>query len=282
MKSDPFSALVRVVNQLGRTAKGFDRKGKRADTLFKAIFNANRDTVSELWEIYTQRRDELSRKLVTNKQTVVAYLLGFHMPNMARAQMLYERSNARHQWKKKLNGQKVRVYDIGCGTAAMSLALDIDAEYFLIDGSGPLLDAAALLAESCGLKTRTSRKVIEDLDGKHFTTADKDSTVHIYLLGYVWNELARNAPAKRKLLNILTKHLERNEKCFIFIAEPALEFMSRPAMELRDVLASAGFEAMYPCPHSEACPMLERPKDWCYSEWARAARSTSAPTFSFT
>jgi SAM-dependent methyltransferase len=266
MKSDPFSALVRIVNQLGRAPKGFDRKGKRPDALFKAIFNANKETVSELWEIYTQRRDELSRKLINNKQSVVAYLLGFHMSNMARAAMLYERSNARHQWKKKLSGQTVRIYDIGCGTAAMSLALDVDGEYFLVDGSGPLLDAASLLAKESGLKAKTSRKVIEDLDAKHFTATDTAGTTHIYLLGYVWNELSKNTPAKRKLLSILTKHIEREQRALVFIAEPALDFMARPAMELRDVLTSAGYQAMYPCPHSHSCPMLERPKDWCYSE----------------
>jgi hypothetical protein len=266
MKSDPFYAFVGVVNKLGRTPKGFDRKGRRADVIFKAIFKATKSTVTEIWEIYTQHRDELSRKLVNNKETVVAYLLGFHLANMARAKTLFDRSNQRHQWKKKISGKKIRVYDIGCGTGAMSLALDIEAEYIFIDGSGPLLDAAAMLAQASGLSIRTSRRVIEDLDPKQFTSRPGEESVHVYLLGYVWNELGRNLPARRKLLTIITKHLERGEHCLVFVAEPALEFMARPAMELRDALCDAGFSALYPCSHSEPCPMLSRPKDWCYSE----------------
>ena len=266
MKSDPFYAFVGTVNKLGRTPKGFDRKGRRADSIFKAIFKASKPTILEIWEIYTQRRDELTRKLVNNKQSVVAYLLGFHLANMARASELFARSDKRHGWKKKLKGKKVRVYDIGCGTAAMSLALGIDAEYFLIDGSGPLLDAASMLAEETGLNAKTSRRVIEELEPKQFTSRDGEKTVHIYLFGYIWNELTHNNAARRKLLTIVTKHIARDEECLIFIAEPALEQMCRPTMELRDVLCSAGFVAMYPCPHSEHCPMLDRPKDWCYSE----------------
>lgn len=266
MKSDPFYAFVGTVNKLGRTPKGFDRKGRRADAIFKAIFLATKGTVEEIWEIYTQRRDELSRKLISNKQSVVAYLLGFHLANMARATELYARSDKRHGWKKLLKNKKVRVYDIGCGTAAMSLALGVEGDYFLIDGSGPLLDAATMLAEETGIKAKTSRREIEDLDAKQFTSREGEDTVHIYLLGYVWNELTRNIPARRKLLTIMTKHIERNEKCLVFIAEPALEYMSRPTMELRDVMCANGFVVMYPCPHSEHCPMLDRPKDWCYSE----------------
>lgn len=266
MKSDPFYAFVGTVNKLGRLPKGFDPKGRRADVVFKAIFKAAKPTVQEIWEIYTQRRDELSRKLISNKQSVVAYLLGFHLANMARATELYERSDRRHGWKKRLKNKKVRVYDVGCGTAAMSLALNIDAEYFLIDGSGPLLDAAKMLAEATGLKAKTSRRVIEDLEPKQFTSREGEETVHIYLLGYVWNELTRNNPARRKIMNIISRHIERNEACLVFIAEPALEHMSRPTMELRDILCATGFEALYPCPHSNHCAMLDRPKDWCYSE----------------
>lgn len=266
MKSDPFYAFVKTVNKLGRTPKGFDRKGRRADATFKAIFKAAKPAVLDIWEIYTQRRDELSRKLITNKQSVVAYLLGFHLANMARATELYARSDLRHGWKKRLKNHKVRIYDIGCGTAAMSLALGIEGDYFLIDGSGPLLDAASLLTQEVGLSAKTSRRVIEDLDPKLFTSRPTEDTVHIYLLGYVWNELGRNQPARRKLMQILTNHLERGEKCLLFIAEPALEQMSRPTMELRDLLCEAGFVVLYPCPHSEHCPMLDRPKDWCYSE----------------
>jgi hypothetical protein len=139
-------------------------------------------------------------------------------------------------------------------------------DYFLIDSCGPLLDAAKILAEAAGLNAKTSRKNIEELEAKHFTSKEGENMVHIYLLGYVWNELVKNAPARRKLLTLMTNHIKRKEPCLIFVAEPALEFMSRPAMELRDTLCENGYTALYPCPHSSPCPMLERPKDWCYTE----------------
>ena len=64
MKSDPFYAFVGVVNKLGRTPKGFDRKGRRADVIFKAIFKASKKTVTEIWEIYTQHL--IAQKSATN------------------------------------------------------------------------------------------------------------------------------------------------------------------------------------------------------------------------
>jgi SAM-dependent methyltransferase len=267
MKSDPFYAFVATVIKLGRTPKGYVRTGRRADAIFKTIFKGVKPTILEIWEIYTQRRDDLTRRLVSNKESVVAYLLGFHLANMARASVLYERSDARHGWKKLIKNKKVRVYDIGCGSGAMSLALGLtDADYFMIDGSGPLLEAAAMLAEEMELRAKTTRRVVEELDPKQFATREGEDTVHIYLFGYVWNELTRNNPARRKLMTLITKHIERKEQCLIFIAEPALEQMSRPTMELRDVICSSGYVALYPCPHSDHCPMLDRPKDWCYSE----------------
>lgn len=266
MKSSQLQAFIKTVNELGRTPRGFDRKNASDQATFKAVFRASKSATIDLWEIYTQRREDLSRKLVSNQETVVSYLLGFHLANIERAKELYHRSDLRHRWKAKLKGKIVRVYDIGCGTAAMSLALDIDAEYFLIDSSGPLLDAANILAKNHQINAKTSKRAIEDLEPKQFTSKDVESDVHIYLLGYVWNELGKNATARRKLMRIITGHIARKEKCLVFVTEPAIEFMSRSAMELRDDLCQAGYLALYPCPHSNPCPMLQRPKDWCYSE----------------
>ncbi len=266
MNSKTLSSYIEVVNKLGRTPRGFERSGRNPESIFKAILRNSKDSAIEIWEIYTQRREELSRRLMNSREAVVAYLLGFHLPNMARASDLYFRSDARHAWKSKIKKHKVRVYDIGCGTGAMSLALNIEADYVLIDTSGPLLDAASLLAEKSGLNAKTSRRNIEDLDPQQFTNKKNQDDVHIYLLGYVWNELNKNAPGRRNLLRIITNHIKREEKCLVFVTEPALDFMSRPAMELRDTLCEAGFQSLYPCPHSLPCPMLNRAKDWCYSE----------------
>jgi hypothetical protein len=148
----------------------------------------------------------------------------------------------------------------------MSLALNVEGEYFLIDGSDPLLDATKLLAGAVGQTAKVSRQVIEDLDPKQFSSRAGEETVHIYLLGYVWNELVRNQTVRHKLLSIIAGHIERKESRLVFIAEPALEQLARPTMELRDIMCELRYKALYPCPHSDHCPMLDRPKDWCYSE----------------
>ncbi|MCX6119502.1 MAG: methyltransferase domain-containing protein [Proteobacteria bacterium] len=244
---------IAAVNHFGKRPKG--QTISKPTEQVKSIFLSNKKQVLELWETYTQHR--------------LAYLLGFHLPNIARAMELFTRSNKRHLWNKLCSKNPVRVFDIGCGTGAMSAAFLQAAkatEVNLYDGSGPLLDIAKQIHTE--LKTpnlRTSRKNIEDLEPQWFKSENPE-TVHVYLLGYVWNELERNNPARRRLMNIITSHVERNEKCLLFIAEPALEAMSRPTMELRDILCLAGFQALYPCPTSAGCPMLERPKDWCYTE----------------
>lgn len=262
-------AWMQTINDLGRLPRGSTDNKLKGTELTKALFRVNKKNIHELWEVYTQRRDELSRKLMNNQAYTISYLLGFHLANTARALDLLTRSNIRHFWNKLCASAPVQLYDIGCGTGAMSAAFLQSAKASsttLYDASGPLLDAAKVLHAHLGTKNlRTSRRVIEELDLKWFRSEDPQ-TVHVYTLGYVWNELHRNNPARRRLMEIFAQHLQRNERCLIFIAEPALEHMSRPAMELRDVLCSAGYQALYPCPHSDACPMLERPKDWCYSE----------------
>jgi hypothetical protein len=60
----------------------------------------------------------------------------------------------------------------------------------------------------------------------------------------------------------------------IALLEPGMEEQSRGAMELRDELTAAGYVALYPCPTSDACPMLEGSRDWCYSEGVFAPPAT--------
>ncbi|MCX6123825.1 MAG: hypothetical protein NTV34_03635 [Proteobacteria bacterium] len=262
-------AWIECVNRLGKLPRSSESSELRGSDRVKAIFRTNKRGILELWEVYTQHRDELSRKLISNRAYTVSYLLGFHLANVARATELLTRSNKRHHWNKLCAKHPVRLYDIGCGTGAMSAAYLQAAkasDVFLYDGSGPLLDAATLMHEALDTQNfKTTRTEIEDLNPKWFRS-DNAETIHVYLLGYVWNELLKNNPARRRLLDIFTSHLARHEKALLFIAEPALEQMSRPAMELRELLCSTGYKSLYPCPASDTCPMLARPKDWCYSE----------------
>ena len=53
------------------------------------------------------------------------------------------------------------------------------------------------------------------------------------------------------------------------LIQQALEKTSRASLSLRNFLVETlGLVPLYPCPHSNACPMsAASSKDWCYSEW---------------
>ncbi len=273
---DPLrKSWLNTLKELGKLPRG--QAGKQAlkgDAYVKALFLTNKKNILDLWEIYTQHRDELSRKMLSGRSFSVAYLLGFHQANIARMQTLVNRSNDRCHWIKSLKNQSVHVFDFGCGTGAlsavMSQLLNPDSTT-LYDESGPLLDAAKLIHKGLDSKNvRGFQLNLSTLKPEWFIPKEKDD-VHIYLMGYVWNELARNKPAIRRLADIFASHEKNGEKALLFIVEPAVEDLSRDTMALRDSLTSLGYQALYPCPHSQDCPMLERAKDWCYSEgtWVR-------------
>ena len=50
------------------------------------------------------------------------------------------------------------------------------------------------------------------------------------------------------------------------IHEPANQLIARDAMEMRNFLCEIGFNPVYPCVSNAPSPLLERSKDWCYTE----------------
>jgi hypothetical protein len=135
------------------------------------------------------------------------------------------------------------------------------------DVSGYLLDAARLVAGAMApdLDFQAHKLALENLPADKFGHGGKD-VVSIYALGYVFNELEKNLRAKQRLELILGGHLEAKEPALVFLLEPATQDLCRNAMEWRELLVQAGYLPYYPCPGAIACPMLERTRDWCYSE----------------
>ena len=248
----------------------------------KWLINSEHGSVHDLWEAFTTDRDLLPRYLMNPKKQALSYLLGFHLPNIARFQMVFERLSERYMWRdfwKSIKSAPTFI-DFGCGSGAMSISW-LSAIYragykgpthlSLFDHQAALLDMARRNIDALPFQT-TIRSGKVDLT-KAISYVDKNLNkiegVTNISLGYIWNEISNNHRAQHKLIELLGK-LESKET-ILWIFEPANQNQSRKAMELRDQLISMGYELAYPCSHSSQCPMLERSRDWCYSEghWQR-------------
>jgi hypothetical protein len=145
------------------------------------------------------------------------------------------------------------------------LALAIE----LVDKNQAFLDVAihghkGLLGEEQEIVTR--RQKLDEYLSRELTQGPIAGPVW-YQLGYVWNEIVANPRTTQLLLRYLAAGLQQGRR-IITLVEPANQDLARGAMELREELLQMGYRVLYPCPHSESCPMLERSRDWCYSEFA--------------
>lgn len=279
-----YSIWAATVASLAKTPRNLDRPRKEVSDLdlAAAVIPEMRRELVELWEAFTLNRSEVSRYLMDPKKEALTYLLGFHLSNLARTQGMLRRAEHRiglMSWLRQ-QSRTLHLEDLGCGTGALSLAtLDLlfrDGEKIpvsieLIDKSKSFLDAAEhslrQLDPSAGLVTRQQRldEYLSRESRKTETeTASEDIVWH--QLGYVWNEIAHNPKTTQTMLKHLAQGLKQGRR-LITLVEPASQDMSRGAMQLREELCQMGYQVLYPCGHSEACPMLERVRDWCYSEW---------------
>lgn len=240
-----------------------------------AIVRAERSNVKSLWEAFTTDRQNLPRYLLDPKKQTVSYLLGFHLPNVARTWNLLHRFDRRHQLSSKLDAYEgINLFDLGCGTGAVGQALHSflkhkkfkkSLDISLIDSQGPFLDIARMGYEKMGFegKIRSKRARIETCFDMIRGQLKKEK-LNVIVLGYVWNELQNNPKAQRKFQEFA---MEASLYPTIFLVlEPANQNLARSAMEFRDDLVFTGYKSLYPCISSAPCPMLKKPKDWCYSE----------------
>jgi len=275
----------RALLELARI-KGLERDQTPHDKI-KAILKQELKNIRQLWEAFTVERSQLPRYLLDPKKQSVAYLSGFHLPNLARFQGMLERLNMRFSWPKLLSHpDQIRVMDWGCGTGALSHGLslflkkykvpDHQLSWSIIDQHGAFLDTTKmlLLYQRPKLKIRSSKGQLESLISrvmpKTEDEAPNEKTLQILLIGYVWNELKTNPRARKKMEEAFI-HLA-DQPCLIFLVEPGNQHPARQAMEVRNFLVENNWQALYPCPTKAiGCPMLENNRDWCYSEftWQR-------------
>ena len=273
--------------ELAKLPRGVNPKDNTREDLLYAIVKGEARAAHDLWEVFTQDRGELTRRMLGTKRLAVAYLLGFHLPNAARAWLGLERAAHRYTLPALFADPSTRLIwrDLGCGTGAAAqavarFALDLGLtqdrlELELFDNTGVLLDAARALFRHATPSARitTYKLPLEALDLARLTKSTGD-TVTGYSLGYVWNELERNPAARTKLLKLFENAAA--EHSLLLLLEPANQAIARSTMALRDQLVQLGYTPLYPCPRPTPCPMLQLSRDWCYSEgeWLRPREMT--------
>lgn len=271
--NDIRQAWIKTLISKGKFKPGVKGSGKSELELVKTLVRKEMPTTRGIWEAFTKERSSLQKSLLATKQYAISYAIAFHLPNVARMLQTYARMTKQWNFSELFKFEKTRVVDFGAGTGAMSIATSQilanagvkNAQYVLYDSSKAALELAKdmlsqLVDEG---SVRTQKSTIESL---RYTPKANPDGLEIYLMGYLWNELYKNAPARRKLMGILKKAVSEKTNSLIFAFEPALEDQARDAMSLREFMVSHGYKVLYPCPHSQSCPMLERPADRCYSE----------------
>ncbi len=260
-------------------------RGMAADlppqTKLERLLVQEQNNLTQLWEAFTTQRNDVQRYLLDPKKQASVYLLGFHLANLARAQGILGRWLSRQPLAvcQAIASMPQRLIDLGCGTAAVSQAWlesikryepssGIEKQLTLIDSRGAFLDAAKSVLQfaETDLEISSIKCKLEDLQGKRLLKPleEPSDPLHIVMLGYVWNELQRSPKAMRQVQEILSS-LSTSKSIFIFL-EPANQQLSRESMLFRDQLLTHGFAVQYPCVTSSPCPMLNRQRDWCYSE----------------
>ncbi len=272
-----------TISQLAKTPSNLEKPRAEYSDLEIAgyVLQEHRDDVVRLWEAFTTDRTEVSRYLMDPKRESMVYLLGFHLANQARLSAVLDRAEYRHRLLSQLSAaEAVHILDLGCGSGALSLLTaqelwsyreDLDITWEMVDKSAAFLEMAALGIKLLKDEARPvlRRQKLDEYLSREVAAGPQEGLVW-YQLGYVWNEVSRHARTTQLLMRLLQGGLQKGQRV-ITILEPASQELAREAMELRDALVAMGYLVLYPCPHSQGCPMLETKRDWCYSEavWDR-------------
>ncbi len=270
------SAWQKAVIELSRLSAK-DKQDPDRSAVLRKLVRIEKASLMRLREAFTSEREELTYKLLSSKENLIAYLLGFHLSNSYRLLKTLERVEQRWQWSALSNtpAASLSIWDLGCGSGALSQLLTeklapafASQRVYLYDTNSLLLSASKMIFENLALPNLRvfPRKVgLQDLNTNPHVFPDE---VVVIGLGYVWNELIKNRKAQQKVHDLLRHFLEQEAQVMLILQEPAQDFASRAAMTFRDEVVKQGFIPLYPCPHHQACPMLQRDKDWCYSEFA--------------
>ena len=237
----------------------------------------NKNGLKNLWQSYNVDRFEKQKALISWEKVFV-YFLGFHLPNSLRSILVLDRVEQRFPGFFKGLGaaeQLCVVYDYGSGTGAISQSVKY---FFKAIGYGKFLiknfDKNSILG-----KFAQHFFTPQEFHFKRLTSfseltfpKEKDSgygQLNILCLGYAINEW--KGQSLRGFLAGWKKATQwiasQKDPWIVVLLDSAQQNESRQLMEIRNDAVQSGLQVLLPCTHNLLCPMLERSRDWCFSEF---------------
>lgn len=163
------------------------------------------------------------------------------------------------QFTKNFQLDPRQVLDIGSGPASAGLACILgheQAQLDLLEPSKLAVLSAMQLAKN--LKLNAAKQIAQRIENSKLS-AGRYSTVLIF---FSLNEWPDDEKMRVNWLRQAYQSLAPGGQ--LLIVEPALRKTSRELMSLREQLIAAGLELVAPCTHHQACPMLQRRRDYCH------------------
>ncbi len=230
---------------LGEEALNKFRLGKLGTVLDQAVAE-----IMELSQYYT---GEIRRKFEHSAAQAKAYALYYLPINFAKITALLTKLPP------SFAAQQLQILDFGCGPGTGALAalqsLSNIGTLTLYDRSESMRLVAKSILTARGINANTT-KFITDQENVYTSKYD------LIILGNVLNEVTSD-----KLEFISKLNCSLNTNGIIIILEPALQYLTRQLMELRNrVISQTDLRPIYPCTHSAECPMLSNKEDWCHNE----------------
>lgn len=248
------------------------------EKLLKNLLEKNRTELTKLWSAYNESRD--FRKLEPNARSSQAYFMGFHLNNVQRIYDVFQRAQDRNKTLfEVIKNRQLRLLDLGCGSGAFCEAFLSSANIKpdstiieMIDQNKFHLQLASQGIEYLGyskprrLHARLSEAQTQHVVEKVLMQLDPTTDFMVLGMSYVFNEILKDVRSLRLIEFVLTEISASPTPALIGFFEPGRESEARAAMAFRHEMIEMGYQVIYPCPSSLACPMGLDQKDWCYSE----------------
>jgi len=194
-------------------------------------------------------------------------MLGFHLPNFSRAYRFLERVERGAAISTYLKEHPCHIYDIGSGTGAFAQGFQTifpnTHPIHVVEPNKHLLKLAVdLLRNTPGIAPSAVQPI--QCRAHEIRMPNHTEETSLFLLGNVLNQIQNPRKKYLQFLDKLGEQVVRNS--IIFIMEPATEAPSTEMMQVRNQLVAKGFIPLYPCPHTQTCP-LTGTRDRCYSDF---------------